>query len=140
MQNPLGHYTPPHKFLGSKQPDYATYACAIETEQCFIRYAKDDWTIDGSYHLENVGGGKYAFRGSVKLDVSEMSPVLQKIKKLWLTFIFFKGDIVVYEERISLKGRANTYIEFSQFIESEVLIESSTIAQVSWQVQGLEAF
>lgn len=127
-----------NKYLGTKQPNLAANACSIETKQCFMLVERLDsngakTTLRGSYFLGSVEGGTYLFRGSAKLDheMREMS----KIKYLDLTFVFFKGDIVVHEEKIRLRGSIGEYLEFSKLIKSGVTFDSSKWAWYNWRAR-----
>jgi hypothetical protein len=132
-----------YKYLGSKQTSLAADACAIGEKQCFMSASSQSLqgrrtTVNGSYFLDNVGGGTYTFSGSVKLEYDD--PTIKNIKSLDLTFIFFKGDLVVHEEKVRLKGTMGKYLKFSQLIKSDVVFESSKWAWYQWSANELGAF
>ena len=129
----------PKKFLGSEQPVYSLYACKHNTMPCTVSWEKDDWTLNGNYALSRTSNGHLTLKGKMNLDVSKVSPALQKIDKLWLTFVLFQGDLIVYEERISLKGKSNSNIEFTRILETDVEFDASSFLSTSWRVKGLEA-
>jgi hypothetical protein len=98
---------------------------------------KDDWKIIGTYYLDKMADGSYHMRGSVKVDVSESSPVFQSVSRLNLTFFFFQGDVVIHEETVRLKGEANEYIKFSQKFDPGKELESTAFAWYNFRVSEL---
>ncbi len=52
-----------------------------------------------------------------------------------MLFIFFKGDLVVHEERVTIRGETNKYIEFSESIKSDTDFESSRWIQFGYRVR-----
>ena len=131
---------PPPKFLGSNQPLYAINACPINDEFCTIQISKDEWKIIGTYYLDKTSRSNYLLHGSIKLDVSKVSPILQSVSRLQLVFIFFQDDLVVHEEQLRLKGKANEYIKFSQSFETESDIDSSTLAMAGFRATELPSY
>jgi hypothetical protein len=130
---------PSHKFLGTKQPGFKNNSCPIESEFCTLSVSKNDWKIIGTYYLDKMADGNYNFRGSIKVDVEEASPVFQSVSRISLTFIFFQNETVIHEEIVDLKGEANEYIKFSQIIESGKELESSAFAWYNFRVSELPA-
>jgi hypothetical protein len=124
------------KYLGTMQPGLAADACGFYTKQCnFSRSGlTSDGTktsIDGYYYLDNKGGGTYTFSGAVKVEIDH--PVITNISYLNLTFLFFRGEWVVHEEKIKLYGDMGEYLEFSQTIKSDVIFSSSKWASFNWR-------
>lgn len=124
-------------YLGTEQPRLAADACGINTKTCFISdtgLSMDgtDTSINGYYSLDNTGGGTYAFSGSVKIEIDDL--IITNIEFLRLSFIFFKGDLVVHDEIIQLTGRdkMGKNLEFSQIIKSDVDFDSSTWVRYNW--------
>jgi hypothetical protein len=95
--------------------------------------------MTGTYFLDKFDYGNYNLHGSVKIDVTEVSPVFESVSRLNITFIFLQGDLVIHEEVVRLKGEANEYIEFSKIIESDKEFESSAFARFNFRVTELPA-
>lgn len=127
------------KFLGSKQPVISRTACPLTAEFCPFSSSKNNWQIDGTYYLDDLGSGTYRLYGSVKLDVKKVSAVYQSVSRLDLTFIFFDGDTVVLEEKVRLRGGINEYIRFSHEFTTDNLFESSAWAYWNAQITELPA-
>jgi len=90
-------------------------------------------SIYGYYSIDNTGDGTYTLSGSVKLSIDDS--VVTNIQFLNLVFIFFKGDLVVHEEKIHITGRdkVDKNLEFSKIMKSDVVIESSYWVDFSWR-------
>jgi hypothetical protein len=125
-----------YKYLGTEQPQIAIRACAIQEEFCTFSYYSGGVKLNGSHRLQNIGHGVYTLSGSAKLDLSEKSALWARISRLQLTFIFFKGDLVVHEEKVTLSGETNKYIKFSKSIELDTNFESSIWINYSYRVTG----
>ena len=66
----------------------------------------------------------YDLAGTVKLNVSVISPLLQRIHSLDLIFIFLAGDLVVHEEKTNLRGGVDIFIDFSKWMETDAELDS----------------
>ena len=124
------------RYLGTKQPSLASSACSIETEQCFfsasgLTLQGYDSRLDGSWFLDAPGNGNYYLNGSAKLSFDKKASRTEMF--LDLTFVFFKGDLVVHEEKIRVRGGFNKYHKFSRIIKSEVPFDSSKWVWYEWR-------
>ena len=52
--------TPTKQYLGTSQPEYMDYACAIGNKEC--PYYRSN--IGGSYFVERVSSGSYILKGT----------------------------------------------------------------------------
>ena len=113
--------------VGERHPNAASSACPLDAASCSLDLRKDDWAFAGSYSIERTDENRFRVHGRFKVDTTRMLSAYTHSRVI-ITFYFFDSDEIVEELKITVRGKANQFSEFSKSLTTDKELDSSVFA------------